>query len=161
MKDRRSNHPPPPDNDSAEGAVTETQAQAEIQALRAKADALSVTGPPSPERAMNTMRKAVAKNDAAILEGRLADSPEMAAPETGENDADRRELYRSPNGDCWSIGRDPSSGYAIVIYEPHRPSGAHTSCIGLAEFLGRGHGPEQQALLRLIGTLVAVPSFGA
>lgn len=154
MKRKGPNRPPTADNDSTDGAG------AEIQALHDKADRLTIEGPPSPERAMNTMRQAVARNDAAILEGRLAESVDVAAAEIGDAPADRRELYRNPDGDCWSIGRDPSNGYAIVIHEPHRPSGAHTSCIDLATFLNRGHGPEQQALLRLIGTLVSVPSFG-
>ncbi len=74
--------------------------------------------------------------------------------------ADRRELYRSPNGDAWFIGRDPSDGRAIVIHEPNRPSGAHTSCIELGAFLAAGaNHPEQQALLRLIATLVDAPAF--
>ena len=75
--------------------------------------------------------------------------------------SDRRELYQSSNGDRWFLGRDPSSGGAVVIHEPNRPSGAHTSCIGLGDFLRRGDGPEQQALLRLIATLVDVPPYTA
>lgn len=75
---------------------------------------------------------------------------------------DRRELYRSPNGDTWFLGRDPSDGRAVVIYEPNRPSGAHTSCFELSEFIGQGGGsPEHQALLRLIGTLVDVPPYAS
>jgi hypothetical protein len=75
--------------------------------------------------------------------------------------ADRRELYRSPNGDAWFLGRDPSDGRAVVIHEANRPSGGAVSCIDLAAFLGFGDGPEQQALLRLISTLVDVPSYSA
>ena len=25
--------------------------------------------------------------------------------------SDRRELYRSPNGDCWFLGREPTNGH--------------------------------------------------
>lgn len=72
---------------------------------------------------------------------------------------DRRELYRSPNGDAWFLGRDPADGRAVIIHEANRPSGGQISCIDLAKFLGFGDGPEQQALLRLIATLVDEPPF--
>jgi len=42
---------------------------------------------------------------------------------------------------------------------PTRPPGGRLSHIELGDFLGDGKGPEQQALLRLIGTLVEVPPF--
>jgi hypothetical protein len=41
-----------------------------------------------------------------------------------------------------------------VRHEPNLPSGGKTSVVEVGEFLSRGHGPEQQALLRLIGSLV-------
>ncbi len=28
-----------------------------------------------------------------------------------------RELYRSPNGDSWFLGREPKNGYAFVIHQ--------------------------------------------
>lgn len=72
----------------------------------------------------------------------------------------RRELYRSPNGDSWFLGREPESGYAFVIHQPNSPSGGRLSHIELIDFLrGSAYGPEHQALLRLIGTLVEVPPF--
>jgi hypothetical protein len=73
--------------------------------------------------------------------------------------SERRELYRSPNGESWFLGREPANGLAFVIYQPHSPSGAQLSHIELGEFLRSGNGPEQQALLRLIGTLVEVPPY--
>jgi len=73
--------------------------------------------------------------------------------------SDRRELYRSPNGDCWFLGREPADGRAFVIHQPNAPSGGRLSHIELGAFLAGGNGPEQQALLRLIGTLVDVPPF--
>lgn len=72
---------------------------------------------------------------------------------------ERRELYRSPNGDSWFLGREPTSGRAFVIYQPDSPTGARLSHIELGEFLRSGSGPEQQALLRLIGALVDVPPY--
>jgi hypothetical protein len=32
--------------------------------------------------------------------------------------SDRRELYRSPNGDSWFLGREPSNGHALIIHQP-------------------------------------------
>lgn len=70
----------------------------------------------------------------------------------------RRELYRSPSGDGWFLGREPESGMAFVIHQPNGPSGGQLSHIELGKFLNDGSGkPEQRALLRLIGTLVDVP----
>ena len=66
-----------------------------------------------------------------------------------------RELYSSANGDRWYLVRDPGSGRVFVRHAPNAPSGGRTSDIDIGEFLVRGgHGPEHQALLRLIGTLV-------
>lgn len=73
--------------------------------------------------------------------------------------SNRRELYRSPNGDCWFLGREPKNGRAFVIHQPNAPSGGKLSHIELTDFLRLGDGPEQQALLRLIGGLVDVPPF--
>ncbi len=73
--------------------------------------------------------------------------------------SDRRELYRSPNGDCWFLGREPTNGRAFIIHQPNAPSGGKLSHMELTDFLRRGDGPEQQALLRLIGALVDVPPF--
>ncbi len=74
--------------------------------------------------------------------------------------SERRELYRSPNGDTWFLGREPQNGHAFVIHQPNAPSGGRKSHIELGEFLRQRTGPEHQALLRLIGTLVDVPPFG-
>ncbi len=74
--------------------------------------------------------------------------------------SNRRELYQSPSGDCWYLGREPSNGRAFIIYQPNSPSGGRLSHIELGAFLSNGSGkPEQQALLRLIGTLVDVPPY--
>jgi hypothetical protein len=73
---------------------------------------------------------------------------------------ERRELYRSPNGDSWFLGREPTSGLAFVIHQPNAPSGGRVSHIELSTFLGtEAIGPEHQALLRLIGTLVDTPPY--
>ena len=70
-----------------------------------------------------------------------------------------RELYRSaPNGDQWSLVREPASGRVFIEHAPNVSSGGRTTHIELVDFLTHdGHGPEQQALLRLIGSLVEEP----
>ncbi|MCW2286721.1 hypothetical protein M2323_004490 [Rhodoblastus acidophilus] len=76
------------------------------------------------------------------------------------NMSDRRELCRSPNGDTWFLAREPADGRAFIIHQPNAPSGGRLSHIELAAFLSNNaHGPEHQALLRLIGTLVEVPPY--
>ena len=71
--------------------------------------------------------------------------------------ADRRELYRSPNGDTWFLGRESANGHAFIIHQTTAPFGGRLSHIDVGVFLREGAGPEQQALLRLIGTLVEIP----
>jgi hypothetical protein len=74
--------------------------------------------------------------------------------------SERRELYRSPNGDSWFLGREPKSGLAFIIHQPNAPSGGRVSHIELGDFLrATVAGPEHKALLRLIGTLVDVPPY--
>lgn len=66
-----------------------------------------------------------------------------------------REFYGSSNGDSWSLVRGPAETELFIIHQANLPSGGQTTRIGIGDFLARGsHGAEQQALLRLIGTLV-------
>jgi len=67
-----------------------------------------------------------------------------------------RELYRSgPNGDQWSLVREIESGRVFIEHKPNISSGGQTSHLEIGDFLAHsGQGPEHQALLRLIGTLV-------
>jgi hypothetical protein len=66
-----------------------------------------------------------------------------------------RVLYESANGDVWRLVRDPQSGVAMVEQKPNPSSGGRTSLIEIGKFLRAGaNGPEHQALLQLIGTLV-------
>ena len=53
---------------------------------------------------------------------------------------DRRELYRSPNGDTWFLGREPANGHAFVIHQPNAPSGGRLSHIEVGPSLERGRG---------------------
>jgi hypothetical protein len=64
-----------------------------------------------------------------------------------------KELYRSANGDLWVLVRD-ETGRVFVRHEANLASGGTVSDLEIADFLGEGRlGPEQQELLRLIGTL--------
>ncbi len=66
-----------------------------------------------------------------------------------------RDLYRSSNGDRWSLVHDLDSGRVFIRHESNMPSGGQTSEIAVGDFLVRdAHGPEHAELLRLIGTLV-------
>lgn len=66
-----------------------------------------------------------------------------------------RVLYESANGDIWRLVRDPQSGVPMVEHEPNRSSGGRTSLTEIEQFLRTGgRGPEHQALLQLIGTLL-------
>jgi hypothetical protein len=66
-----------------------------------------------------------------------------------------RVLYESANGDVWRLVRDPQSGIAKVQHEPNASSGGRASMIEIGTFLRAGaNGPEHQALLQLIGTLI-------
>jgi hypothetical protein len=66
-----------------------------------------------------------------------------------------RELYRSPNGDRWLLGRDPATGEVFIRHEPNAPSGGQPSHIDIGAFLSRGpRNPEHRALLQLIGGLI-------
>ena len=64
-----------------------------------------------------------------------------------------RKLYESSSGDRWYLICDPS-GDVFIRHEANVASGGSVEHEDVAAFLGRGRGPEQQALLRLIGTLV-------
>jgi hypothetical protein len=68
----------------------------------------------------------------------------------------KRELYRSaPEGDRWLLVRETGSERVFVEHEPNAASGGRTSHIEIGDFLAGGRrGPEQQSLLRLIGTLL-------
>jgi hypothetical protein len=64
-----------------------------------------------------------------------------------------RELYSSPNGDRWHLCKD-EPGRVFVLHQANIPSGGQISQIELRDFLAKGYGPEQQALLQMIGALI-------
>lgn len=64
-----------------------------------------------------------------------------------------RKLYASPNGDRWYLVFEPPAE-VFVRHEANAASGGAVTHLEIAEFLSIGRGPEQQELLRLIGTIV-------
>jgi hypothetical protein len=64
-----------------------------------------------------------------------------------------RILYESANGDRWYLIRDPS-GAVFIRHEANVASGGSVEHEEIGSFLNRNEGPEQQELMRLIGTLV-------
>jgi hypothetical protein len=65
-----------------------------------------------------------------------------------------KELYRSPNGDRWLLGRDRDGLRVFVRHEPNASSGGRPTDIDIGAFLaGDARHPQHEALLRLIGTL--------
>jgi hypothetical protein len=71
--------------------------------------------------------------------------------------AKTRQLYQTTNGDTWFLARDPATGSAFVRHEANAPSGGQATDIQLGAFLSGPRNPEQDALLRLIGTSMLNP----
>ena len=71
--------------------------------------------------------------------------------------AETKELYRSPNGDTWVLARDPATGLAFVRHQANTPAGGQVTDIEIGAFLSGQRHPEQDMLLRLIGTLIVDP----
>ena len=68
-----------------------------------------------------------------------------------------RKLYESSSGDRWYLIRD-ASGEIVVRHEANAASGGNVAHLEIGAFLKSGVGPEQQELLRLLGTLTDDPS---
>jgi hypothetical protein len=61
-----------------------------------------------------------------------------------------REIYRSSNGDQWYLVQEPGSNRGYVRHQPNRASGGQSSLMDVRTFLAEGHGPQHEALLRLL-----------
>jgi hypothetical protein len=69
-------------------------------------------------------------------------------------------IYESSNGDSWSLTRDPVTGARAVMHRPNPQSGGQVSFIEVEKFLSDGaHGPEHQALKRLMEKTAGLPSI--
>ena len=64
-----------------------------------------------------------------------------------------RKLYESPSGDRWYLIRD-HTGAVFVRHEANEAAGGNVEHIEVGAFLTSGQGPEQQELMRLIGSLL-------
>jgi hypothetical protein len=73
--------------------------------------------------------------------------------------SERHELYRSPNGDCWFLAREPENGHAFILHQPNAPSGGRLSHIELGEFLCSGRGPENRRCCASSERWLEVPPF--
>ncbi len=62
-----------------------------------------------------------------------------------------REIYRSSNGDQWYLVQERGSDRGYVRHQPNRASGGQSSLTDVRDFLAEGHGPQHEALLRLLG----------
>jgi len=63
-----------------------------------------------------------------------------------------QQVYRSANGDRWSLLTDTSSGRKFVRHEANPSSGGHVTDTNVNDFLAiGGSGPEFAALRSLIG----------
>jgi hypothetical protein len=69
-----------------------------------------------------------------------------------------RELYAVAGGDRWLLAKDDELGRVFVRHRANVSSGGKVSDIEVGDFLRATHAPEQQELLRLIGSLVAPES---
>ena len=59
-------------------------------------------------------------------------------------------FYRSSNGDQWDLVQHPGSEALLVRHRPNKASGGESSTVGIDEFLSEGHGPQHEALLRVL-----------
>jgi hypothetical protein len=64
-----------------------------------------------------------------------------------------KELYTSPNGDRWDLGKDPT-GNLVVCHHPKKPAGGRPSEVALDVFLAHARGaPEYQAVADALASL--------
>jgi hypothetical protein len=59
-------------------------------------------------------------------------------------------IYKSANGDLWYLLQEADSEWMRVRHQPNRASGGRSSVMELNAFLSEGHGPQHEALLRLL-----------
>jgi hypothetical protein len=63
-----------------------------------------------------------------------------------------QHIYRSANGDHWSLMTDTSSGGKFVRHQANQSSGGHLTDTNVEDFLQiDGSGPEFTALRQLLG----------
>jgi hypothetical protein len=66
-------------------------------------------------------------------------------------------IYKSANGDQWYLLQEADSKRMLVRHRPNRASGGRPSVMELNDFLSEGHGPQHEALLRLLEDIGYLP----
>jgi hypothetical protein len=61
-----------------------------------------------------------------------------------------KAFYCSSNGDQWYLIEEPRLKKMCVRHQPNLASGGKSSVIDVSAFLSEGHGPQHEALLRLL-----------
>ena len=79
-----------------------------------------------------------------------ADAP-ICSPESTVDGMTEKAFYHSSNGDQWYLVQEPGTERMSVRHQPNRASGGQSSLIDVVDFLSEGHGPQHEALLRLLG----------
>jgi hypothetical protein len=59
-------------------------------------------------------------------------------------------FYRSSNGDQWFLVEGPGAAQMFIRHQPNRASGGQAATMTVKEFLSEGHGPQHEALRRLL-----------
>lgn len=57
-------------------------------------------------------------------------------------------IYQSSNGDQWYLVVEGQRSF--VRHQPNRASGGQSSLMDINDFLSEGHGPQHEALQRLL-----------
>jgi hypothetical protein len=93
-------------------------------------------------------------DDKSQAEGTIAVGMESSRQDFRENGMFGNEsgFYRSSNGDRWDLVREPGSETLLVRHQPNKASGGASSTTGIDEFLSEGHGPQHEALLRMLAS---------
>jgi hypothetical protein len=65
--------------------------------------------------------------------------------------ATETEIYCSSNGDRWYLVQERGSNRGYVRHQPNPASGGQSSLTDVRAFLAESHGPQHEALLRLLG----------
>ena len=67
---------------------------------------------------------------------------------------DEHVFYASSNGDVWTLVRVEGTDTINVKHQPNASSGGKVSLTTLQDFLAAHHGPQHDALIQLIMTMV-------
>jgi hypothetical protein len=68
-------------------------------------------------------------------------------------------IYKSENGDQWLLLllQEAGSERMLIRHQPNRASGGQSSLMEISDFLSEGHGPQHEALLRLLEEIGYLP----